>query len=79
MTTPLPKRRRKKKFTRKSGWEDGKSPLGGCNRACLSGFKTYFSQRPGHFRDIYKVDYSDQTAYQAYRESNPDNLNRFTR
>ena len=49
---------------------DKKAPLIGCDRTKIEGFKKYFSKRKRHFRDIFHMIYSDETAALAFREAN---------
>jgi hypothetical protein len=49
-----------------------KAPLEFCDRGRFEGFKRYFSQRPGHFKDIYGVEYSDRAAWEAFYNEKPE-------
>jgi hypothetical protein len=55
---------------KKSNHKDNKDYLNrkleGVDRGKIAGFKKYYSQRPFLFKEIYKADYSDQTAEREF-------------
>ena len=44
--------------------------LASVDRSKISGFKKYFSMRPFHFQDLFRMEYSAGNAEIAFRTSN---------
>lgn len=57
---------------------DAKAPLKSIDRTKICGFMKYFSQRTEHFLEIFKMEYSHETAELAFDEANTirKNLNK---
>jgi hypothetical protein len=49
--------------------EVGTSKLAGINRGRIEGFKRYFSQNRGLFKEIYQMDYSDGAAEMNFNKT----------
>lgn len=43
-----------------------KAPLEGCDRSKLPGFIKYFEQRKEHFKELFKVAYSERSAVRVF-------------
>jgi len=45
-----------------------KAPLEGLDRSRLPGFQSYFKARRGHFRDLFRMEYSSDNIKKAFME-----------
>ena len=43
-----------------------KAPMEGCDRGNLPGFMKYFKHRKEHFKELFKVAYSDRNAVRVF-------------
>lgn len=47
-------------------WAGIRAPLELVDRSTRAGFKRYYSQRPGHFKDVYGEEYSEEAANKCF-------------